>query len=190
MANRLFIFTLFFFSLSLFLSPVDCLAEGKGFFPGGELKWEYVFQDGAISEAKWYSEEGLLISRELYTDGQTEKTEGYRPDGTLEWQVRKLEGNRQEVIRFDESGQKITKYQTLDDQPDGEHTTFYSDGSTKQTVTYQMGVLEGPARTYFPNGQTEHEFSYSNGEVDGTYRTYSEAGTLLTEYTFSSGQLQ
>lgn len=167
------------------------LAEGRGFYADGQLKWEYLFENGEISEAKWYNEAGQLVSRELYSGGQTQQTEGYRPDGTLEWQVRKLENNRQEVTRFDESGQTImARYQTLDGQPDGEYTTFFADGQAKQTVTYQQGVLDGPARTFFSTGQVEHEFTYRNGEVDGTYRTYSSEGQLLSEYTFSAGQLQ
>ncbi len=165
-------------------------AEAKGFYADGKLKWEYLFQNGEISEAKWYNEAGQLVSREIYNAGQSEKTEGYRADGSLEWQVRQLEPNRQEITRFDEAGRMTARYQAVDSQPDGEYSTFYADGQVKQTVTYQMGVPEGPARTFFSSGQVEHEFSYQNGKVDGTYRTYSAEGTLLSEYTFSAGQLQ
>ena len=63
-------------------------AEGRGFYPDGTLKWEYLFQKGEIREAKWYSEGGELVSREIYVAGKAEKTEGYRADGSLEWQVR------------------------------------------------------------------------------------------------------
>jgi len=110
-------------------------------------------------------------------------------DGSLEWQLRQLENNQQEVTRFDEAGQITALYQTVDGQPHGEYTTFSADGQAKQTVTYQQGTLNGPARTFFNSGQVEHEFTYSNGEVDGIYRTYSSEGKLLSEYTFSAGQL-
>ena len=178
--------------LALIASPLTnfAWAEGKGFYADGQLKWEYLFQDGEISEAKWYSEAGQLTSREVYAAGQPEKTEGYRADGSLAWQIRQLADNRQEVTRFDTTGLITNRYQTLDGQTDGESATFYADGQPKQTVTYQLGILDGPAKTFFNSGQLEHEFTYRNGEVDGTYRTYTAEGQLLSEYTFSSGQLQ
>lgn len=185
-----FIFLSLLILFTAVCAPSHSYAEGKGFYPDGQVKWEYLFEDGKISEAKWYNEAGQLVTREIYTEGQVEITEGYRPDGSLEWQTKKMLDDRQEVTRFDEAGQKSALYQTLDSQPDGEYTVFYADGKPKQTVTYQMGIPEGPARTYFPSGQVEHEFFYKNGAVDGAYKTYSENGTLLTEYTFSQGSLQ
>ena len=165
-------------------------AAGKGFYDDGQTKWEYLFEEGVISEAKWYSETGELISRETYVAGQTDKTEGYRADGSLEWQAKPLEEGRQEVTRFDLGSQKTDLYQTVSGQVDGVYSTFFSTGQTKQMVTYSQGILNGPATTFFPSGQVEHEFSYSNGEVDGLYLTYSEEGKLLSEYTFVKGQLQ
>jgi antitoxin component YwqK of YwqJK toxin-antitoxin module len=165
-------------------------AAGKGFYDDGQTKWEYLFEEGVISEARWYSEAGELISRETYVAGQTDKTEGYRADGSLEWQVKPLEEGRQEVTHFDLESQKTDLYQTVAGQVDGVYTTFFGTGQKKQVVTYSQGVLNGPATTFFPSGQVEHEFSYSNGEVDGLYRTYSEEGKLLSEYTFLNGQLQ
>lgn len=165
-------------------------AAGKGFYDDGQTKWEYLFEEGVISEARWYSEAGQLISRETYVAGQADKTEGYRTDGSLEWQSKPLEEGRQEVTRFDLDNQKTDLYQTISGQIDGVYTAFFSTGQAKQMVTYSQGVLSGPATTFFPSGQVEHEFSYSNGEVDGLYRTYSEEGKLLSEYTFVNGQLQ
>ena len=187
--RQLFLLFLFLvFTVGNMASTVS--AAGKGFYNDGQTKWEYLFEDGVISEAKWYSETGQLISRETYIAGQADKTEGYRVDGSLEWQVKPLEEGRREVTRFDLGNQKTDLYQTVSDQVDGVYTTFFSTGQTKQMVTYSQGVLNGPATTFFPSGQVEHEFAYSNGEVDGIYRTYSEEGKLLSEYTFVNGQLQ
>ena len=188
--NKRFSLLVLFVSLSIFCIPGFGISAGKGFYPDGNLKWEALYQDGEKSETKWYSEEGKLVSREIYANGQLELTEGFRADGSLEWQARNVQDNRQEVTRFDVSGQKTTFYQLLDGQPDGEYTVFYADGNPRQKVTYQMGVLEGPATTYFPSGQIEHEFSYKNGKVHGSYKTYNEAGTLLTEFEFAAGEIQ
>jgi antitoxin component YwqK of YwqJK toxin-antitoxin module len=166
------------------------VAAGKGFYPDGQIKWEYLFQDGEIEQANWYNEAGQLVSREFYSTGKAERTEGYRADGSLEWQVKNLVDNRQEVTRFDTAGMMTVQYEMADGQPDGKYTTYLADGQPKQTVTYKKGVLDGPARTFFPSGQVEHEFSYVDGQVDGYYRTFSEDGKLLTEYIFSAGQLQ
>jgi antitoxin component YwqK of YwqJK toxin-antitoxin module len=198
MMKKHLIRALFMLALTTIALTATASAAGKGFYPDGKIKWEYLFQDGEISEAKWYNEAGQLVSREIYAAGQPEKTEGYRPDGTLEWQVRQLGENRQEVTRFNETGLITIRHQTLGGQPDGEYVTFYTDGpvdfdsgaQAKQSVTYRQGVLEGPARTFFSSGQVEHEFAYSNGEVEGIYRTYSPEGQLLSEYFFSAGQLQ
>ena len=187
MNKSIFCLTLF---LIIFCMPGIGLSAGKGFYPDGTLKWETLYQGSEKSETKWYSEEGKLVTSEIYTNGQVEQTEGFRADGSLEWQSRSLPNNRQEVSRFDASGKKTSLYQLLDGQPDGEHTVFYPDGAPKQTVTYQVGILEGPARTFFPSGQIEHEFSYKNGEVDGLYKTYDEAGTVLTIFEFRSGKIQ
>ena len=165
-------------------------AAGKGFYDDGQTKWEYLFEDGVISEARWYDQAGQMVSREFYIAGELEKSEGYRADGSLEWQTKPLADDHQGVVRFDKNGQMTTLYQTVAGQADGEYKTFYADGQEKQKVTYLKGVLNGPATTFFPSGQVEHEFSYSNGEVDGLYRTYSEEGKLLSEYTFLNGQLQ
>lgn len=198
MIRRQICFAFLFFVFILNFLPETVQAEGTGYYPDGQLKWEYQFQDGEIIAAKWYNEAGQLVSREAYAAGKPIKTEGYRLDGTLEWQVRNLEDNRQDITRFDATGLITTRYQTLDGQPDGEYVIFYTDGpvgfqteaQAKQSVTYRRGVLEGPARTFFATGQVEHEFAYSGGEVDGTYRTYSSEGVLLSEYSFKAGQLQ
>jgi hypothetical protein len=35
-------------------------AAGKGFYADWQLKWEYLFEEGVISEARWYNEAGQL----------------------------------------------------------------------------------------------------------------------------------
>lgn len=184
------VFKVFFFFIACMLLACPAWSSGKGFYPDGQIKWEYLFKEGQLQEAKWYSAEGQLVSREIYVDGKAEKTEGYRADGSLEWQIKQLAENRQEVTRIDSEGKVTARYEMLDDQPDGTYTAYFPNGQIKQIVTYRNGTLEGPATTFFPSGQKEHEFSYVNGQVDGPYRTYSEVGTLLTEYSFSQGQVQ
>ena len=187
--RQLFVIFLFLvFTAGSMTSTVS--AAGKGFYADGQIKWEYLFEDGVISEARWYDEAGTMVSREIYIAGEVDKTEGYRADGSLEWQSKPLADDRQGVARFDNNGQMTALYQTAAGQADGQYKTFYADGKEKQIVTYSQGVLNGPATTFFPSGQVEHEFAYSNGEVDGIYRTYSEQGKLLSEYTFVNGQLQ
>ncbi len=190
MINRQFFSVLLFLLLAAGSMASTVCAAGKGFYADGQLKWEYLFEDGAISEARWYDESGQMVSREVFLAGKLEKAEGYRADGSLEWQTKPLGDDRQGVVRFDINGQMTALYQTVAGQADGEYKTFYGDGQEKQIVNYRQGVLHGPATTFFANGRVEHEFAYKNGEVDGIYRTYSAEGNLLTEYTFRNGQLQ
>ena len=48
-------------------------AAGKDFHGDGQTKWKYLFEEGIISEAKWNSETGELISRETYVTGKAHK---------------------------------------------------------------------------------------------------------------------
>lgn len=190
MLQRHLYYTLLFLMFATTFQATPALAEGRGFYPDGQLKWEYLFQNGEISEAKWYSATGQLVSRQNYVAGQPEQAEGYRTDGSVAWQSKPLAEGRHEITRFNEAGQMVARYQVVDDQPDGEYTTFTAEGQPKQTVTYQRGILDGPAKTFYGSGQLEHEFTYRDNQVDGPYRTYSSEGVLLSEYTFSSGKLQ
>lgn len=168
----------------------QALAENAGYYPNGKLQWEYLSQDGQVREAKWYDEQGRLQARTTFRDGQQAMSEGYRNDGTLEWQIRYLGEGRQEVTRFSASRLAEMRYDVVDSQTDGPSTVFYPNGEPRQMVTFRRGTPDGPARTYYENGQVESSYTYRNGQLDGPYQFYSPEGQLLETRNFANGKLR
>lgn len=176
--------------LALLLAAGPALAGGVGYYPNGQVEWEYLYQDGQVREAKWYDELGKLNARTIFHDGRQTMSEGYRGDGSLEWQARTLAEGRQEIARFGSGRRAEMRYQVADGQPDGPSTLFYPGGQPRQLVTFRHGVPHGSARTYFENGQIESEYAYRDGQLDGLCRIFSPEGQVMAEYTFENGQLR
>ena len=53
---------------------------------------------------------------------------------------------------------------------------YYSNGSTKETFIYKMGVLNGKALKYYPNGQILSDKSYKSDKLSGEYIEYYMQG--------------
>lgn len=176
--------------LLLLCAPAAVLAAAVGYYPNGQVQWEYLYQNGQVSEAKWYDELGRLSARTTFRDGRPVMNEGYRSDGTLEWQSRELAGGRQEVVRFGPGRRAEMRYETADGQPDGPSTLLYPDGRRRQLVTFRRGVPHGPAQTFFENGQVENDYAYQDGQLHGPFRIFSPEGQLLAESLYEHGQLR
>lgn len=165
-------------------------AGGAGYYPNGKLQWEYLYQNDQVREAKWYDEHERLQARTTFHDGLQVMSEGYRGDGSLEWQIRYLGDGRQEITRFTPARRTEMRYDIVNNQPDGPSTVFYPNGQPRQIVTFRNGQPDGPARTYYENGQLESNYAYRNGQLDGPYQLFSPEGQLLTERTFVNGKLR
>lgn len=181
--------------LALALCPGVAVAgagsdEGVGYYPGGQVQWEYLYQQGEVREARWYDEGGRLAARTLYEGGQATASEGYRADGTLEWRSRMLPDGHQEVTRFDRARRPELRYQLKGDLPDGVSMTYYPNGRLRQTVLFRNGILHGPAQNFAEEGYLESEYSYKDGVLDGVLRQYAADGRLLEEQTYLGGKPQ
>ena len=175
--------------LPLLLAAGPAMAGGTGFYPNGQIQWEYLSQDGQVREAKWYDEQGRLTARSIFRDGHQVMSEGYRSDGSLEWQARELGEGRQEITRFAPGRRTELRYEVAAGQADGPSMLFYPGGQPRQSVTFRNGIPHGPARTYYENGQIESEYAYRDGQLDGPYRLFSPEGQLTAEHAFARGQL-
>jgi antitoxin component YwqK of YwqJK toxin-antitoxin module len=180
-ARRLFSLTSLFATLLL---PVWACAAGVGYYPGGEVQWEYLYQAGQVREAKWYDPRGRLTTRARYQDGHQTMSEGYRQDGSLEWQARELADGRQEITRFGAGRRPTIRYQTKAGQTDGPSSVFHPNGQPRQRVTFRAGVPHGPAQTFYESGQVESEYAYHDGELDGPCRFFAPDGQPLSEKRF------
>lgn len=176
--------------LALLLPAGPALAGGVGYYPNGQVQWEYLYQGGEVREAKWYDELGRLSVRALFREGQQTLSEGYRSDGSLEWQVRELADGRQEITRFAAGRRAEMRYEAVAGRPDGPSTVFYPGGQPQQSVTFRNSTPHGPARTFYENGQLESEYAYRDGHLDGPYRLFSPEGRLTAEHLFDHGQLR
>ena len=105
-----------FLLLTLLLPAPPVQAGGIGYYPSGQVQWEYLYQDGQVREAKWYDEQGRLNARSIFHDGRQTMSEGYRSDGSLEWQGRELADGRQEITRFAAGRRPEMRYE-LDRRP-------------------------------------------------------------------------
>lgn len=174
--------------LLLCLTPgVRAENSGVGYYPNGQLQWEYLFQNGEVREAKWYDELGRLSARALYSGTQQTLSEGYRSDGSLAWQSRVLTDGREDVTRFGTGRRPEMRYQTVDGQVEGESTLYQANGLPRQVVTFHKGIPDGPARTFYEDGRLESEYSYRQGQLDGPYRSYARDGAPLAEALFENG---
>jgi antitoxin component YwqK of YwqJK toxin-antitoxin module len=174
------------FAALLAAGPVS--AGGIGHYPGGEVQWEYLYQDGQVREAKWYDEQGRLTTRALYQDNRQSLSEGYRSDGSLAWRALNLADGRQEITRFDAGRRMVIRYQAKAGQADGTSTVFHPGGQPRQSVTFRAGVPHGPAQTFYENGQVEREYAFVEGQLDGVCRLFSPEGRLLVEQRFEKGR--
>lgn len=174
----------------LFTTAAQGGSDGVGYYPNGQVQWEYLYQDGAVREAKWYDEQGRLQARALFADGRQAMAEGYRGDGTLAWQSKALAEGREEVTRFGPGRRPEIRYQVSDGQADGQSTVFHANGLPRQTVTFRRGVPDGPAQTFYEDGRLESDYHYRDGRLDGPYRGYSPDGQPAVEQLFSKGRLQ
>lgn len=164
--------------------------EGVGYYPDGQVQWEYLYQQGEIREARWYDESGRLSARTMFEAGQAGISEGYRPDGTLEWRSRALPDGHTEVTRFDPQRRPESRYLLKGDQPDGVSIFYYPNGNMRQTALFRNGVLHGPARNFAEAGYLESEYNYKDGRLDGVVRNYSADGRRVAEWRYENGELQ
>jgi antitoxin component YwqK of YwqJK toxin-antitoxin module len=176
--------------LPLLLAAAPALAGGIGYYPNGQVQWEYLYQDGQLRETKWYDDQGRLNARSIFRDGRQTMSEGYRGDGSLEWQGRELADGRQEITRFAPGRRAEMRYELAGGQADGVSTLFSPGGQPRQSVTFRNGLPHGPAHTWYENGQVESAYAYRDGQLDGVYRSFSPEGQPTVEYTFEKGQLR
>jgi len=164
--------------------------EGVGYYPNGHVQWEYLYQHGEVREARWYDESGRLSARTVFEAGQAGASEGYRPDGTLEWRSRTLADGHTEVTRFDAQRRPETRYLLKGDRPDGVSIIYYPNGRMRQTALFRNGTLHGPVQVFAEEGYLESEYSYKEGQLDGVIRSYSATGRLIAEWRYAEGELQ
>ena len=121
------------------------------------------------SELTSYHENGNVESSGLY-DHTNEiylgKWNYYYPNGQVHYQ-----------LRFNKSGKRQGKY-----------TSYFQNGTIKETCRFKRGVKHGRERIYYENGNLKASGKYINGLRDGKWTTYTENGEIDRICYFEMGK--
>jgi antitoxin component YwqK of YwqJK toxin-antitoxin module len=66
---------------------------------------------------------------------------------------------------------------------------FYPDGSEKEVIPYEQGILEGQKARWHPNGQKKSEIFYIKGAKHGLEKEWHENGNIRWERNWLAGEL-
>ena len=66
---------------------------------------------------------------------------------------------------------------------------WHENGQLKDSVTYTMGTIQGPAKSYHENGKLASEGNYVLGQFDGAWTFYHENGQPSTKELYKANKL-
>ncbi len=66
---------------------------------------------------------------------------------------------------------------------------WHENGQLKDSVTYTMGTIQGPAKSYHENGKLASEGNYVLGQFDGAWTFYHENGQPSTKELYKTNKL-
>lgn len=145
------------------------ITYGKMFGVAGKLQAQgkYVNQK---KDSVWtfYTEEGILLSREWYKNGEKNgRSETYHPFTRQIAELKFYKKNLQDSI----------------------WNTFYSDGKKQGEGTFKMGKNEGKAVWFFPDGRINIIGKYTRDLKDGIWIYYGGDGKEKGKETWKVGVL-
>jgi antitoxin component YwqK of YwqJK toxin-antitoxin module len=183
--------------------------------PVGEWKYYYntgkVFSTGAFNKKglkdgvwKTYSNKGVLIKEDTYSDGRSEGiAKNYYDDGKIyeEFYYRKNKINlykyystsgaivkeiskQKNEFNFDlynKNGTQRMAGKIIGDQLDGQITTYNYLGLKTEVKEYKDEKVVNKELNYYTNGQVLSEMPYNDGMEDGLYTKYFVNGKTLTQ---------
>ena len=83
-------------------------------------------------------------------------------------------------IYFHMDGKTVmTEENYVNDQLEGQMTTFYANGNKTETLIYKQGKREGESRYYSPSGVEIKFFTYANDMLNGPVKYYDAKGNLI-----------
>lgn len=179
------------------IAPNGATVELLGNIPDGEVK-EFTENGKLKIEANYlgnklhgnfirYDEQGRVLSKETYDQGILKGPAEYYSytnqhilkttcsyknallDG--EWTLTQQDGTVRERTTYTRGRQN------------GEHHTFYANGSPEIQETFTEGKLTGERKLFFPSSQLWYTETYVNGRLDGDRTEFFPNGkTRLTEF--------
>ena len=163
----------------------------KDYFSNGKVEEEKSYKNSKLDGVqKVFSEEGVLLSKEVYKDGEIQELETYSSHGKLVTKKSYKNGilhgkyiqNQADRVKSLEGNYENGKESGIWRQYRGNGSWVYYEN------TYKNGELNGPAKIFYKNGKIEYEGNYKDDERDGTWKYYNFEGKLDREETFKNGE--
>lgn len=141
------------------------------YYPEIEVKMAEGLYTDQERDSIWvfFSEEGVLTSRETYQNGQKEGlTEIYYADGSISERI---------MFRSDEK--------------DGLWEQYFNNGNPKLQATVVDGVkYDGKYTTYYPDGIKMEEGNYIDGKKESSWYHFNEDGSIHIIYVYRDDEVE
>lgn len=152
----------------------DAIEKVETYSQGQMLKERYFYKSGSPSKeiehpssttqiVKSFYEHGAPQSTETFENEILVKGEYYTPTHVVDSTVDNSNGARTRRDRFG----LLVGVDTVKDGIIRETRTYYQDGSLRQIIPYQEGVVQGELRTFLPGGEPESIQTWTAGEQTG-----------------------
>lgn len=165
--------------ICLFVFCQQINAQKRIFF---DKDWKITNEDNA----KYYRE--INQNKDLYfiTDFFITGEKQFEGKSTTKSEPLSLEGT---AIWYNKNGTITQKASYVNNIPNGELKSFYSDGTLKVSQNYSDGKLNGVYTEFFPSGDISAQANFIFGKVDGLSIKYKSPGKLDYKVNYSNGIL-
>lgn len=175
--------------LSVQYNYQDDKIEGvkREFYQNEKLKTESFFEDEELNSfALNYNQDGDLISKIHYINGDFVKYETYDTKGDIENNIDYKNKNGTFSNSYN-NGLKTITYNVTNGIYNGKFT-IKNKLNTVTESELKNGARNGIYKNYSPYGTLESEYNYYNGYLNGTNKQYDLVGNLRVNFTSIFGE--
>ena len=180
------------------------LLQYKGFFKDGHPSGEFLryyeegplkalmhfSDDGQVSRAKLYYQDGQLAGEGKYVGNLKDSTWNYYSffGGQLAF-VENYHAGKKEGLstKFYPDGNVSEKLEWKNDLKHGNWEQYYPDGTLLLKSAYHNGKLNGEYLIYHPDGQTSINGRYVYDQREGEWNYFEETGELRLSLIYRKG---
>jgi antitoxin component YwqK of YwqJK toxin-antitoxin module len=161
---------------------------------GGQLHGNrtYYFENGKVEtempyyfdkKEGWllkYNEEGMLINKVRYVDGEPVEY-SYEDKNGNDVKPIQLPGGTGSMKTFYRNGNPSSILNFIDGDLNGHVQYFHSNGKPSWEATEAFNLTEGPGTSYYPNGKIRYRFQYLHNNYHGLYQEFYQNGMIMEE---------
>jgi antitoxin component YwqK of YwqJK toxin-antitoxin module len=158
------------------LAKLDVKTE---YYDNGQVHFTRTFKDDVAQGIhREFSQEGKVISAQLFTDGVLSA------EGILD-----TAGRQQGIWKeFYPDGTIKSQGEYLNSKKIGEWVFYHPNGKVEQKGAYdKKGKAQGVWKWFYETGNVLSEENYVNGQLDGVYTEYSDSGQVITKGEYIDG---